>query len=773
MKKIISAILCITLSLALLPTAVAADGTDYEIKITSCKYDIVKQAITATARITNNTASDKFAVMYSALYSGDRLVVVQRGAVYIPSDDVETVDITIARKLSGCTLKVFLLENNTSISPICENAVCDEEAVYEITSMQLEGVEASANGEFVKLTYRENPSDRYVQSYQIDAKASAYLNGVKKDIANADALVRLLWRWEDVNFYGTVTLSNTGGQGQYDFDTLHISDYETIVVEANNINTGRLTSYNSSSLQYANIENTIDATLYGVDGAEMKWTDLKEWDVVSYISTRSQGTVITAITGWVIDNSIKGKVSSITNNETIIIAGEEYGFDRNFNFTDIGLGDEGTFYLDILGNISHFEREGFGTGGKYGYLQRVAGRMDFDKVIQMRIYTQDGTMITADAAPEIRIDGVSIESRNMLDNDLNIKDAPPRSATRYTSSLNTQHGDDHYLAADGVNAPSIDSNIYYVKGLQAGELIIYQTNGSGQIATIDRAYATTNTDFRTSFTKFGGAIRTTFDARNNSLTTDSGTRLYLTDKTFIIGFNPIGTSNFELHSLASFFDNNKLVSVTYYNVNADRDIGAMTFDVTNASTVIGDDSLFLATQNSGVTINTEGDSVQSVTGYRYGELKNFTGQKGWINGVVQGVPYTLALTAGNLIRGANPLVNEYFATSRYVSLSSSAMAQNATLYSKIRYCAGEVEEFEKRLITFVGGDEVEIDSGVNIYLYDERLASRSRVTNYGDITAYDKYGGVWDDGGQMISHIYAFTREYEGRATDVIIYVFR
>jgi hypothetical protein len=103
-------------------------------------------------------------------------------------------------------------------------------------------------------------------------------------------------------------------------------------------------------------------------------------------------------------------------------------------------------------------------------------------------------------------------------------------------------------------------------------------------------------------------------------------------------------------------------------------------------------------------------------------------------------------------------------------------AANNKSNGKVRYYYGQVIGRSGKNVTLANygtspADILNVPSNVNVYQYDSRVAAKYSVSDYGDITAFDFTSGTPDDGDDPIGGLYVFAREYEGKVTDVVIYV--
>ena len=189
------------------------------------------------------------------------------------------------------------------------------------------------------------------------------------------------------------------------YDIVFINEFTNIVVDTVSTVTGRITDkYNGTSIVLDPDEEEIQYTLIK-DGQEIQPKDLREWNVISYTTSRDRSL----IRGYVTTESITGTVTQITSNGEVRFNNETTSYMIAESYpNEINVRDSGRFYLDYEGKIAAVnasEATGTVATERYGYLIGAAETGTFDTDVQFRIFTQSGETQTLSAANRVRFNG--------------------------------------------------------------------------------------------------------------------------------------------------------------------------------------------------------------------------------------------------------------------------------------------------------------------------------------------------------------------------------
>ena len=165
-------------------------------------------------------------------------------------------------------------------------------------------------------------------------------------------------------------------------------------------------------------------TFYGLGRAKAELKDRAEWTLVDTngvtipVSELLYGEVLSAIVskdgeyGQIIKNEevVDGCITQMYTDgdkQYIAIDDSEYLLADDFysKSTDkIELGAEGSFYLDIFGNVAYFT--GNSDTFEWGYLVDCAGKGNLGNKVEFKIFTSDGEMSIFSNAKKIYVDDV-------------------------------------------------------------------------------------------------------------------------------------------------------------------------------------------------------------------------------------------------------------------------------------------------------------------------------------------------------------------------------
>ncbi len=203
---------------------------------------------------------------------------------------------------------------------------------------------------------------------------------------------------------GNIILLDTDVNNVYDI--IFVNEFNNLVVDTISTVTGRITDkYNGTSIVLDPDEEEISYTLLK-DGKEIQTKDLKEWNVISYTTSRDQKL----IRGFVSDDSILGTVTQISSNGAVRFNNESTSYKIAENYpNEIKVRDQGRFYLDYEGKIAAVDKSQTNTDSTaseiYGYLVNAAETGTLDTEVQFKIFNQDGDTKIYGSANRVRLNG--------------------------------------------------------------------------------------------------------------------------------------------------------------------------------------------------------------------------------------------------------------------------------------------------------------------------------------------------------------------------------
>ncbi|OQB12676.1 MAG: Surface layer protein precursor [Firmicutes bacterium ADurb.Bin193] len=264
-----------------------------------------------------------------------------------------------------------------------------------------------------------------------------------------------------------------------EYDIVFINKYDIYVVDTLSGNTFKVFDmYSNKSLAL-----DPDATDYKFtikkDGKDIKFADIKKWDVLS-VSQTTQVDDDRLIDVIVTSKSVKGKVTEISGDE-VFIDGVKYELSGYYKkVTDptntdptkstvlysskadkIEVDASGVFYFDTTGKIAAFDKQ-FSTGENYGYLISTGIEEGVSGKVLFEILTIDSGIKVFEANNKIevfRANGDPIEDTFTYEGEM-------------------------FLAKDAVELTELDSNTAPGQITTKRQLIKYAVNGEGKLNLI-------------------------------------------------------------------------------------------------------------------------------------------------------------------------------------------------------------------------------------------------------------------------------------------------
>lgn len=321
---------------------------------------------------------------------------------------------------------------------ICVREQSNKNNSVTITADNISSVKDSNDGSKT-VTYLANGTDNTTKTAQIASDAVYIYNGKYKTGVTSDQL-----KPES----GNLVLLDSDTNGIY--ETIFVNHLTNIVADTVSSITGRVTDkYMNGSLVFDDDDNNVIYSLTK-NGEEIKVTDIKEWNVISYTVSEDKKL----IKAYVSDAEVSGTVSEI-NNEGFRIGGSDKLYKKAANYpNDIKLRDRGTFYLDINGDVAAVDTNSAvqsDSSKKYGYLTDGAMGDSFDTTAKLKVFTASGETAIMNTTEKLR--------------------------------FNDQYSK---KAEDVINVLKNGGSI-------TPQLIIYEVNSSGEVTAIETAHDGTST----------------------------------------------------------------------------------------------------------------------------------------------------------------------------------------------------------------------------------------------------------------------------------------
>ena len=197
---------------------------------------------------------------------------------------------------------------------------------------------------------------------------------------------------------GTVKVLDTDRNGKY--DVVFIDEYVNYIVDDIATASKKIYDKNGKTALDLNTETNKNLTviLENKDGEEVKFEDIKEWDVLSVF--KNDNYLRAVVCGEYVEGKITEKA---TDSHKVVIDKTEYHVASGLDFDLLKLDLEGVFYLDMNGDIAAFNAE-YKKGSNYAYLINAGLEGSLDSVLNIKFFDENGETKTLKAAEKIKID---------------------------------------------------------------------------------------------------------------------------------------------------------------------------------------------------------------------------------------------------------------------------------------------------------------------------------------------------------------------------------
>ncbi len=351
---------------------------------------------------------------YLLLESGSNVGVYDYTAV-ISSEEARNL---LGHYVSGY-YKVDASTDTNNILLIKDASVVDEEVTIES-----ENIERLLS---LELSYwKDKENSTRTNKITISPTAKLIYNGAAIDyLSSATPAQRNLTYWLDPSgagfINGEVRLLDSGADGN--FDLVFIDDFETYVVKSA-VRTNDRTYANNyvvydyytsgRSIQIDPYDRNTDVSIYNAKtGKEMKIEDVRAMDIMS-VASSADGKTIKA---YVSTDKFSGSIDSVstTSPKKYYINNSQYQLTEEFEQVvlagkvELGIGSEGTFYLDRTGKIAAAAITAAEIGN-YCYITN-AGKYDMTgntaAVELIGVNTEPSTPTKYEVAPRVKINGTT------------------------------------------------------------------------------------------------------------------------------------------------------------------------------------------------------------------------------------------------------------------------------------------------------------------------------------------------------------------------------
>ncbi len=648
----------------------------YEIVDKTLLYDVlgVTKGIGQISAVGISSISGTSSLKDNEVRIGDKTYTVSESAL------------PVVRNLLGFTVVYYVQEQaDGDFELILARADKNRNHAITVTADNVESV--SASGENTRVQYWENKeTDKTTKDLFVKMGAQMIFNG-KAVTFDAELLSPASGR--------TVFLDIDNDDL---FDMVFVTSFQNIVVESVIASSHKVTDkYGSPSLVLDPDDKDVKFTMTK-SGQIISLSDLSEWDVLS-VAKSSDGKIISI---EVSSDRVSGKVTEI-HDEKVVIDGKSYGVAANYQ-EEIKLNDEGTFYLDVEGNIAAVDAKSI-LSSNYAYAVDGALTTGFNPVLQIKLFTKEGEIVILKSGDKIRFNG----------------------------TIGTTPLDVLSALKDG-------------SGNFVPQLVTFEKNAEGEISSLNTA------------TDLDGGIDKTKFAQNAS-----GSMVYkktsgklgvynINENTLILNI-PAGETDPEEFAIEklSFFDDNESYDAIIFD--AGEDLTAKVVIVTSAAASASTSAPLAIVDRIATVNNANNEIVQKLYAYQNGKLVSFetesdgilvTADGEGVRALVRGDIIQLKLNTKNEISGIRVLfeaedkATEFTSTiddltlvyGRVIKKFASSINVQVNDGSILNYSLNDVTVYELNTQKNTGAIRV-VDAN-EITQYDELDESRVLVKIYKD-----------------------------------------
>lgn len=243
--------------------------------------------------------------------------------------------------------------------------------------------------------WQDKENDKATKYAKLSASAKMIYNGVA--ISYSEEKLK-----ENGTLAGNVVLLDTNSDDVY--DVVFVNEYKNLVVDSTSALSYTVSDkYGNPSLQFDPEETGVKFSLTDKAGNPFDFEDLKEWMVISYLESEGEDV----LKATVLTDSVTGSVTELED-DRYKIDGNFYKIANNYQGA-VKLDDEGTFYLDIRGNIAAVNANST-LSDKYAYLVDAAEAQGMDEHIDFKLFNLKGEVEILSSEDKISYNGGTKEN---------------------------------------------------------------------------------------------------------------------------------------------------------------------------------------------------------------------------------------------------------------------------------------------------------------------------------------------------------------------------
>lgn len=349
---------------------------------TSTNYEITDKTILKEYLDTEKKDGKITGNYFTKLNSASGL---DEGMIEIDNTIYKTTD-SNAQNLLGHNVSYYLTEKSNR-EKVVILAISDESKTVEMT-IDGDNIHSVETG---KINYFNNKKvDNTTKSVRIAETPTLIYNGVW--VEYDASLIK-----GNGELKGNIVLLDNTNDDVY--DVIMLNEFSNLVVDSTSSLSYTISDkYGNPSIQLDPENTSLKFRLQDVHGNDVEFSDLKEWDVISYLKSKD-GKVISA---YVVDSKVEGTVKEIKNSE-YKIGDKFYKIADNYKAT-IKLDDKGIFYLDVMGRIAAVDANST-LSDKYAYLIDGGVTGTFNDTVQIKLFNLNGEVQTLETEERISLNG--------------------------------------------------------------------------------------------------------------------------------------------------------------------------------------------------------------------------------------------------------------------------------------------------------------------------------------------------------------------------------
>ena len=538
------------------------------------------------------------------------------------------------------------------------------------------------------------------------------------------------------------------------------------------------------------------------DGAEIDYTELNEWDVLSVYAASATSNVMTA---EVISSEVVGTITStkVSKTSDFAISGKDYAFKVGENWYDVAsgayqegleVGAGGKFYIDQFGKIAAFIEDAAlagGSAGNYGYVLAVAAEeKSFGSAGNVDVKVQ---MLTADGVEVLTIkNNAKFNEATSTSTQLDI-----------TNWVWVDGNSDNKVTANEVKSSATgslgDTKLGTLdSGTVEGKVVKYTKDSNGYLSSITLAGYSKSGDAE--FATVSGHSADNEAANYKEFDADSlklGTR-YITDDAMVFVVDT-DEANCKIVSAADLGDKDKYTVKAFYQTKSsdDADLVVITASTFNGTSVTSNVAVITGVSTG---VDDENNTVYTLTFLQDGEEKTLSTTEDVYNGINSWITIgdvVKVKTTGDVISNVskvfdfadgvrNTTVDPTDKTATDMAFTKGSVGSSDEVFK-----GGKVTAYKDSAeLATIESTELKLGKGVNYYTIDTTGANTvitaeggSTFNNISDAiydgsgtnTICDKNGNAYSaltglsDAEAQVFADYVFVRTYEGKVIDVIV----